>query len=192
MRNPVRLTIRCSGPLDARRPGSIVINWEAIGAIGEIVGALAVVASLIYLATQIAVQNREARIASMHDISSAHRDSLAAISEGVMADVFDKALDDFDNLSRADTFRVIGFVYRFFRVWEEAYFQHQAGRLEDRMWDSMSRQFSAYLSLVPFRRIWDLRGQYFDPQSRGFVDSLDADSLAFPNMELGDQDNANT
>ncbi|MDA1372383.1 MAG: hypothetical protein O2971_16680 [Proteobacteria bacterium] len=29
------------------------MNWEAIGAIGEILGAFAVVATLVYLATQI-------------------------------------------------------------------------------------------------------------------------------------------
>lgn len=33
------------------------MNWDAIGAVGEIVGAMAVVASLIYLASQIRHQN---------------------------------------------------------------------------------------------------------------------------------------
>ncbi len=37
------------------------MNWDAIGAIGEIVGALAVVLSLIYLATQIRVSNKVAQ-----------------------------------------------------------------------------------------------------------------------------------
>lgn len=33
------------------------MNWDAIGTIGEIIGATAVVVSLVYLATQIRVQN---------------------------------------------------------------------------------------------------------------------------------------
>jgi len=37
------------------------MNWDAIGAIGEIVGALAVVLSLIYLATQIRASNSVAQ-----------------------------------------------------------------------------------------------------------------------------------
>ena len=45
------------------------LNWDAIGAVGEIVGALAVVVSLIYLATQIRTQNIEARLAAVHEIS---------------------------------------------------------------------------------------------------------------------------
>ena len=39
-------------------------NWEAIGAIGEILGAIAVVATLAYLAVQI----RESRTATAADI----------------------------------------------------------------------------------------------------------------------------
>ena len=37
------------------------MNWEMIGAIGEIVGAAAVVASLVYLARQVALSNRLAQ-----------------------------------------------------------------------------------------------------------------------------------
>jgi hypothetical protein len=40
------------------------MNWEAIGAIGEIIGALAVVATLAYLAQQVRTQNRANEMAS--------------------------------------------------------------------------------------------------------------------------------
>jgi|GEM_PF-6462052 hypothetical protein len=51
------------------------MNWEAIGALGEIIGAGAVVVSLIYLAVQIRGQSSEARTAGMH-----------AVSQGIMAE----------------------------------------------------------------------------------------------------------
>ena len=35
------------------------MNWDAVGAIGEIIGAVAVLATLYYLAAQIKMQNRE-------------------------------------------------------------------------------------------------------------------------------------
>lgn len=35
------------------------MNWDAIGAIGEVVGALAVVISLVYLALQIRQNSRQ-------------------------------------------------------------------------------------------------------------------------------------
>ena len=45
------------------------MNWEAIGAIGQIVGAIAVVISLIYLAREIRSNARSARLASVGTIN---------------------------------------------------------------------------------------------------------------------------
>ena len=45
------------------------MNWEAISAIGEIVGALAVVITLVYLAIQVREQNRESRAAAIDSLS---------------------------------------------------------------------------------------------------------------------------
>ena len=52
------------------------MNWDAIGALGEILGASAVFASLIYLAIQIRAQNRESRLGAMHEMSVGTRDHL--------------------------------------------------------------------------------------------------------------------
>ena len=118
----------------------------------------------------------------MHEISVAHRESVAAICDGSMADVFESALKDFDALSPADSFRIIGFVYRFVKVWEEAYFQHQAGRLDDRIWESMSRQYVAYFSMTPFQKVWELRSEYVDPEFREYVNSQETIDLVLPNL----------
>ena len=61
------------------------MNWDAIGAIGEIVGASAVVISLVYLASQIRIQNRESRAASVHLVIDGNRASIAALHEPEMA-----------------------------------------------------------------------------------------------------------
>ena len=41
------------------------MNWDAIGAIGEIIGAIAVVATLGYLAVQIRQNSTQARLSSV-------------------------------------------------------------------------------------------------------------------------------
>ena len=49
------------------------MNWDAVGAIGEIVGALAVVITLVYLAIQVRQNTRHLQAQMGHDgwISSA-------------------------------------------------------------------------------------------------------------------------
>ena len=56
------------------------MNWDAIGAIGEILGALAVFGSLIYLASQIKVSNKSARQAAMQEVQNLTSDFIATLS----------------------------------------------------------------------------------------------------------------
>jgi hypothetical protein len=57
-----------------------MMNWEAIGAIGEIVGATAVVASLLYLAVQMRRNAQEARVTNRQAITRANNDWMFQIA----------------------------------------------------------------------------------------------------------------
>jgi len=46
------------------------MNWQAIGAIGEIVGAVAVVATLLYLARDIRQNSRSLAISALRDTTA--------------------------------------------------------------------------------------------------------------------------
>ncbi len=48
------------------------MNWDAIGATGEWAGAIAVVASLIYLATQVRHANRQTQAAARYSFLEAY------------------------------------------------------------------------------------------------------------------------
>ena len=55
------------------------MNWDAIGAIGEIVGATAVVATLFYLARQINDGSKQIKMASLVDLVSLYNDAFLPI-----------------------------------------------------------------------------------------------------------------
>ncbi|MEQ8693880.1 MAG: hypothetical protein RIC85_00935 [Gammaproteobacteria bacterium] len=71
------------------------MNWDAIGAVGEIVGALAVVVSLIYLASQIrqstAEERRQALLATVSNFVQKYEDATATPER---AKVFRTGLND--------------------------------------------------------------------------------------------------
>ena len=114
------------------------MNWDAIGAIREIIGAGAVVASLVYLAIQIRTQNREARLSAMHDISVGFRDAIIPFSSEDMATILVKANIDYESLTDIEAQRIIVLMGQFFRAWEEAFIQHEEGHLDSRSWDAKS------------------------------------------------------
>ena len=55
------------------------MNWEAAGAIGEIVGAIGVIASLLYVARQVGVSNKASAIESKLAISRMHSDFIGSL-----------------------------------------------------------------------------------------------------------------
>ena len=148
------------------------MNWEAIGAVGEIFGAGAVVLSLIYLGVQIRNQNREARAAAMHEVAQGFRDIVLPYVDPDFAQVFVRANEDFDALSEAERVQIISAGQRMLRLWEEAYYQHAAGRLDERLWHSIVRQYSAYLSVASLIRVWALRRDFYTEGFSEFVDSV--------------------
>ena len=99
------------------------MNWDAIGAVGEIVGAFAVVVSLVYLAIQIRTQNTEARLASMHDTVAAQRDSLRAFLEPNVSEDFLAVIQDFDNADAAQRLRFTMVVMIALKANQDAYLQ---------------------------------------------------------------------
>ena len=149
------------------------MNWEAIGAVGEIVGAGAVVVSLLYLAVQVRTQNRESRIAAAHEILEAFRNVSIPFQDESNATVMLNAMKDFNSLEEVDRVRAIAMVTPMFRVWEEAFYQHQRGRLENAMWISMSIQYSDFMAVATFEKIWVLRRHVFSVEFRAYVDNID-------------------
>ena len=149
------------------------LNWDAIGAIGEIVGAFAVVASLAYLATQIRTQNAESRSAAMHNISVGFRDSISTFADPQLATIMSKANSEDSELSEPELIQLYVGVTKIFRVWEEAYALYRRGRLEDDIWDSMMRYYSVIMGTPAFLRVWEERRQVFGIEFQEFADSVE-------------------
>ncbi len=146
------------------------MNWDAIGAIGEILGALAVFGSLVYLANQIRAQNREARVASVHEITEAYRSTISVIHEPEMADLFVEAIDNFEDLTPSKRIRFVVFMLSAFRIFEDGYFQWRQGRLENEAWESMLSPLVDFLTSDGALKVWELRKHQFRPDFVKYID----------------------
>jgi hypothetical protein len=155
------------------------MNWDAIGAIGEIVGASAVVISLVYLASQIRIQNRESRAASVHQVIDGYRSSIAALHEQEMADIWVLAINDFDSLTESQRLRLVVYLTGALRSFEDAYFQWREGRLEAEIWLGLIAPLVDVKSTSAFDRFWELRRHHFRPAFADYLDTLEAGTYSF-------------
>lgn len=53
------------------------MNWDAIAAIGELMAALAVICSLLYVGKELSQNNRNQRLAALQAHSEAFRENIA-------------------------------------------------------------------------------------------------------------------
>src|SRR5215472_12687161 len=96
------------------------VNWEAISAIGQVVGALAVVISLIYVAREIRSNARSARLASVGTLNLC-LGQLATHPH--LAEVWNRGVQDWESLEGTDRQAFQAFTLQLFHIFEELYYQ---------------------------------------------------------------------
>ena len=91
------------------------MNWEAAGAIGELLGALAVVITLLYLATSVRQNTRIMSLSGLRDVTARwnHWSEMFASSSD-LAEIVARGNIDFGSLSAAESLRYGAYVQSFF------------------------------------------------------------------------------
>ena len=85
------------------------MNWDAIAAVGEILSALGVLASLVYLASQIRDNTRSLQAASLQSVLDAPRDRffLPHAQNAEISDLFARGLNALDDLDESEKRRFV-------------------------------------------------------------------------------------
>ncbi len=122
------------------------MNWDAIGAVGEILGAAAVVLSLVYLATQIRQGTSATRTATR---DAAMAQTLSFFEQGLDTPVIARAqhkravgeqIDDFENG------QLVRYQMYNFKIFENVHFHYCEGVLSDSEWDYYRRIMRSVLN----------------------------------------------
>ena len=91
------------------------MSWTELASIAEIVGAIVVVVTLVYVAKQIRQNSHALEIAALRDTTAQWNDwSNMLASSGDLADIVVKATHDYDSLSSSEILRFGGYVQSFF------------------------------------------------------------------------------
>jgi hypothetical protein len=151
----------------------LVPDWEAISAIGEAVGALGVILSLIYVGLQVRADARARRAQTLHDQSAAYTKVIESIIQhGDMAEIVIRGSADTSSLNEAEMLRYAMFFGAMFRAVEDAYLQYRRGHLEESVWRGMEGPLDS-LGSAGVRAVWSMyksQGHF----SREFVEFVDA------------------
>src|SRR5215831_10001987 len=137
------------------------VNWEAISAIGQLVGALAVVISLIYLARQVGSSARETRIASIRAQADRFLRLLQQLTEHPdLNDLFSRGSRDFKSLEWVEQRRLSSFYLQMLRIYEEAYYGKLQGQLDSRVWRDINMPMGEAMGAPGLQAWWRLRSHW--------------------------------
>ena len=148
------------------------MNWDAIGAIAESVGALGVIVSLIYLALQVRQNTKQVRLSRVQETSSTLQDGFAPIYHPENLQIWHKGhyrpyeLDEQD----AHTFRL--FMERQLYNIQNVVYQHEHGLIDQDVFDSTISQMRDLLIETPGgSAFWKERGHMYTEPMRAAIDS---------------------
>src|SRR5437016_14478307 len=112
------------------------MNWDAISAISQLVGSIAVVLSVLYLAVQVHQSTRVAKLATQDAAATALRDVTKPFMENAELErIWRIGLEDLSALSTEDRARFFHATYQFLKAFETIHFHYVYGLMDRQLWD---------------------------------------------------------
>ena len=138
------------------------MDWDAIGALGEIFGALAVVATLGYLAKQIRQSNLLAQAEAERDFYAAmHEVDGAATLDTTTTALIQKGLQDYLGLAQAEKPIFHNRVSGYIKQADSAYRLNQKGLIPDDLCESMLDLCVGIVVTKGGAQWWEANGRVF-------------------------------
>ena len=148
------------------------MNWNMIATIAEVVSAVAVVLSLIYLALQIQQSNIESKASTLHQYLTTQTIANNVVGEnGEIADLVVRANENFAELSASERVQLQFVFYNHFNQWLFAFESQKRLLIEDEMWAGVIRGYSLLAASSPaFREMWKICRSVYQEGFRDHVD----------------------
>ena len=150
------------------------MNWEAISAISQLVGSIAVVLSVLYLGVQVHRSTRVAKLATQDAAATALRDVTKPLMENAELErIWRIGLEDLSALSVEDRARFFHAAYQFLKAFETIHFHYVYGLMDRQLWDGWHGLLRHYVIAPGMAHYWRLRPEVFSERFRKFVNALE-------------------
>jgi hypothetical protein len=150
-----------------------MMNLQSLAYIGEIIGTVVVILSLVYLAVQVR-QNTEAQrtenYARALERLAAFQSMLSTDSE--ISIIFSKGLANYSNLATQEKLRFNWVMYEAFGAFEFMFHAARKESIDDEIWSRWSDATAWYLTFPGVHTWWMSRPLPFTDSFSLFVDSL--------------------
>ena len=146
------------------------ITLEQMYYIGEIIAAIAVIASLIYVGKQLRQNTSQMRV-NAATIYSQWADGVYSrvASDREFAEVWQKGKSDFNSLDEVDKLRILNFNMGVLYMWSHFFQMHQLKTLPDYFWKSQLWAYENFGRRQDRQETWKILKEGFDKPFQDFM-----------------------
>jgi len=156
---------------------SFMDTAQLLGNLGEFIGSIVIVATLIYLAIQVRQNTRATRLESSRAITSEFNSFLDMLaSNRELADIWYGGLSNYQSLDDTDKMRFTLAVSRVVRTTQEGFMEWREGAMDTEDWQTIAKPFMDLLRYHGFREVWSKRKHHYSNDFQNFVDKVIAES----------------
>ncbi len=144
---------------------------EALGNLGDFIGGIGVIVTLIYLATQIRQNTRATRSETVLGLTNAWQDYLLYTAQPDTAALMTMSQTEPDSLSEVEVYRLYVIARMLFRRFENDLMQSRSGTFDADVWSGYQRSLLRDVLASPTNRaLWKLQRGFFTPDFVEFMD----------------------
>jgi hypothetical protein len=150
------------------------MSWEAISAISQMIGSIAVVFSVLYLALQVHRSTRIAKVAAQDSAATALREVTRPFAENAeLSRVWRIGLEDLQSLPAEEQARFFHSTYQFLKAFETIHFHHIHGLMDEQIWQGWCGLLQHYIASPGMEHYWKLREDLFSVRFQKFMHGLE-------------------
>ncbi len=147
------------------------MDWTIAAALGQLLAALGVIVSVIYLAMQVKETNTQTRLASSQAVDNSLMASWDPIYIPDNFDVWHKALFDPDSLTQSEEFLFNTLMSRVLQSFNLVAAQYARGTYDAHLFQSVAAYYAGFIGTPGGQQYWSRYGHLSVPEARAAVES---------------------
>ena len=146
------------------------MNWEAIGVVAEVVGAVGVIITLVYLAFQIRQNTNQLQGDAISAINEGHVTLLRDFRDDMeLVTAYVKCGNDWESGSAQEQLRAHAHLLAYVSNFETAYNLWRSGALAERIYKNREDIIVAVISPPGTKTWWTMWSSFFDPEFAALI-----------------------
>ena len=134
------------------------------GALGELIGGVAIIVSLLYVGMQVRHGTHATRAATAQAFTYQYISALQPLRDLEFAEIYWRGLRGLDDLEGSEKVVFMSFIATFLRIFEVFYYQDKDGDCDSRLFGGWSNTFVDLFTYEGPREVLEVRNHWYSAQ----------------------------